>query len=332
MSALSGLSLALGGLDTAANMSMQQETNAQNQQMNLFSNMLNYAMYQQSREDSNTAVQRRVADANAAGINPLFALGATAAGTTSASSASPGNPAVAPRINMTSALTNALQARATEAQIENVHADTQLKESAAKKNEADTGKSTAETEGQLISNEFQRDTFDARKRSEDAAADLKHWQAKQIQSNIDKQQYEIDLLIKQSKSEIEKRRLYVSQRLLNNANADNIAALQPYVKLELQARTKAERQAVYLSMAKCAYEERLLDSGVIEQMVLAKNLEMSETEARTRSLEIETALKQWNYDLKNGSFHEGNVLFDIESMIWSELSAASNSLLGGLKL
>ena len=106
-----------------------------------------------------------------------------------------------------------------------------------------------------------------------------------VKLNVDiaKGREEIKEVIARIHSEEEKAELYVTQQLLNEANARKITELLPYEKALAAAQTENERQQAGLAMARAAYENGLISYGMIEAVV-------RKTEGEAKSAEFQASI------------------------------------------
>lgn len=197
-----------------------------------------------------------------AGVNPLLAITGGDFKLPKASAASAASPLA---MESYSPMFQQLQQGATGAitqapQIENVKADTQLKQ-------AQANRLAADTHGIELDNQFKQRTLDTRVEAQAQSLNLSRTQQKVLDKQIDEREAHIQKLIAEAKTEGEKRELFQAQKILANVSATKIAYMMQYEKLLVEAQTDAQKASAALSYAQAAYQKRLVDSDYITAMV-----------------------------------------------------------------
>ena len=232
-------------------------------------------------EMDSTKYQRTVADMKSAGVNPALAMdgGVTtqAGSNATAQGVTPPYMNIANMANMVQALS---QARLNNEQAKNIAEDTNLKKAQIAYYGAFTTKITAETIGISINNQY-LDTYNQlRNEGMEKANQLTDASINEVNQNIEKMKAEIDLAIKQAKTEEERVRLMITQEALNKANADQINRLTPYLEKYYSAQTEQAQASAKLMLVQAAYQQGLIDEGMIEASVKEKYGNANAAEAR----------------------------------------------------
>lgn len=250
--------------------------------------------YARQREARQTQFQDLMSSAGAAGINPYFALGSGAAGVSSAPQGSASAPSGAsagaglPNSGGLADLLNLLR----------IKSEINVNRSIAEKNKADAN--LADKNADLT--EKQTDWYDV-----------------VTKSTVDKAKSEVAHNLETASSEHERRTLMLSESMLNNANAEQIAALMPYYQRELDARSAQERAAAKASLVSAAYEQGLIDRGMIEAAV-------RETNSRASVQEVEHSIQSFHDDVlhnRTTPLTEGDAFTGLGNML---IGAFSNPL------
>ena len=256
---------------------------------------------------SNTAIQRSVQDAQAAGVNPALMFGNLGSASTpsgsSASSVSPGSG-----FDLISAAISAFMApaqkRAVEAQANASNAEAVAAKASAKKTEVDTV-------GSELENEFKRATMEDRKESERLKNSVSKKQLEKADHEIKQIDEHIELMKKQEKSEETKQALERAQKILADANARQIVEMLPYMKRLSAAKESASKSAAALSLMQAFYQKRIISSDYLDnmfaQMEAAARKTSSEADAAKATadiLAIKASIRNGTYGLvsDDGSF------------------------------
>lgn len=225
------------------------------------------------RED--TYFTRMVNDMQNAGVNPALMYGsASGPGVNSSAGGSSGSGGISDLLQLAML---PLQIQATKAQID--------------KTKADTANVNANTEGTLLSNDWINREKQAEVDSKNSVASLNEKRESEIEQKIKESQQNIQESISRTHEIEERTRLEVSQRILNNANAKKIEALMPYEKLLLEAKTDHEKASAEQAFMHAAYENALINTGVVE--FTAQKLNAEATVADVQAAIANPDFKPW---------------------------------------
>lgn len=242
-----------------------------------------------------TSLQDTVNGAQAAGINPIFALTGGVQGPSSApqgsshpasgSTPASGAPSLDTLLNL---LFAGQRFKQTKAEIANLDAQ--------KRNiDADTAKKEAETEGQTLNNQWIDRLNSAQEEAQKAAANLDRNRVSEIYANIREAESVVVKNLADASTAESRIELQVQQAMLAKANAWNIVEMQPYVQAELAARTEQERSSARNLAVAAAYQQGLIDNGMIQAVI-------RETNANASVQEVEHSLREYTDALNRGDY------------------------------
>ena len=232
-------------------------------QANAFTAYREDLAFQREMAAANTAHQREADDLRAAGINPMM----TASGGTGAivpsmpvtGSVSPGSASLNLGGLLTGVLDLVLRAKKLPAEVENL-------ESQAEKNRADANKTTTETTGVQLDNEFKQRVMDAKVEGQKLANQMTRVQMSDLNSQIDNRAHDSFLKSRQAATEEERQKYFESAAILNRANAYKVMVMVPYEQALASAETQAEKATAGLAMVNAAYQQGLIDNGYIDNL------------------------------------------------------------------
>lgn len=264
-------------------------------------------MWNRTNEYNTPAAQKqRLLDA---GLNPLFyGLDGSSATTMSAPQTLGYQRAEAPTID--NPVGTYLDAKAKQAQIDLL--------------KSEEAKNRSETKGIDLDNQFLEDTLEAREYGEQLKNQLTGQQIGQIKDTRNKISKEIDLLVKQAKTEEEKAALTYWQKELARANAEQVAAMTPVMVELTKAQTEAQKASAVYNYVQAAYQQKMIDEGYIEGLcdkIYAETMKAwddKETNAVLRQKygadirreDVETAAKEFENNLKTGNNPFGGKWFN----------------------
>lgn len=253
-----------------------------------------------NKEMDSTKYQRTVSDMKAAGVNPALAMdgGVTtqAGSNVTAQGATPAYMNLSSMANMVQALS---QARLNNTQADNIKADTDLKKAQTGYYGASTVKITAETIGIGINNEFLRTYKELEIKGMELANKISDARVNEINQNIEKMKSEIKLNIAKAATEEERVRLMITQEALNKANANRVEALLEYEKAYYSATTAQAQANAKLMLVQAAYQQGLIDEGMIEAAVKEKYANANEADAKAKLDEARRILGLPKAEVKN---------------------------------
>ena len=149
---------------------------------------------------------------------------------------------------------------------EAIKAALQIKEvqNSSKLANAQVDKINEETGGLKLDNEWKEKTMEARTQAEELKNSLTKEQIREIGSKIKVNDENAKKIAEEAKTEVERRGAIMAQKLLYQAQENEITTLLPYKKLLLEAETTAQKAAACASFAKAALDQKRLELGYVE--------------------------------------------------------------------
>lgn len=237
-------------------------------------------------EMDNTKYQRQVADMQSAGINPALAMNGGVSTQATSNAMASASTQQAPMMSVMDLATSAANLKNMQAQRDLIAAQARL---------ANSNADAVDTENKY------RDRFELAKAiGQEKANNLTEAQINEVNKRIDKAQEEINLLIKQAKTEDEKQALLRAQALLNEANAKQVEALTPVLVELKKAETNEAKSRAALAFAQAAYQQGLIDEGYVKALAREQGAKADEADAIALSVSGENAKRGLTDEMSNG--------------------------------
>ena len=262
----------------------------------------------------NTKYQRQVTDMQSAGINPALAMNGGVS--TQATSNATGSAST-----QQSPMMSVVDMATTAANLKNLQAQRNLTDAQARL--ANANANAVETENKY------KDRYELAKAiGQEKANNLTEAQIKEVNKRIEKAGEEINLLIKQAKTEEERKNALAAQALVDQANAKQIEALTPVlVELKKAETNEAKARAAY-AFAQAAYQQGLIDEGYVKAIARQAGANADEAEAVALRVSGDNAKRGLTDEMSNGeSFYDGKFAKFVGSTLW-QMADLFGSVLG----
>lgn len=260
-----------------------------------------------------TNYQRKVADMQAAGVNPALAIGGVQGAPSSNATATAQNTGnvspigvSAPDISAVAEL--ALRARqiSNEYKLQNRALDLQERDIERKEGETSSviALNLSKKDYQEIVNKYADESEELKIEGQKASNKLTDKKVEEADQAIAESKERVNKLIEETKNEVEKRDLIIAEKILKTVQAREIVELLPYKKALMSAQSDAAKASAALSMTEALFKQGLIDEGYIESV------------ARKAAMDADIAfsdaeLKAFTSDIKHGRlFKEDGSTFD----------------------
>lgn len=290
-----------------------------NEQMQDKANAWSLDMWNKTNEyNSPTAQVERLREA---GLNPLYygLDGSSANAIQSAQALGYDRASVA-------GMTNPLQAG-----IEGALSAASLKKDIELKN-AQIDKLGEEASGTKLDNEFKERTMSARVEGEKLANDMSKEQIENVKKQREQIEADIKKKIAETESEQERKSLIIAQTAVQKATEKQLVELLPLQKNLMEAQTEAQKAAAAASYANALYQNKLIDSGYIDELVRAQKGTADNAAALAAINEFKNAVKHGNiFTIEEGDnfIEKGGKQFI--NGLFNDVSIIAEALTGGLQ-
>lgn len=280
---------ALGGLvQTGAEMIGARNQRDWNEAMMDKQNQWSLDMWNMTNEYNSPSAQ--VARLRQAGLNPLYyGLDGTSAKAFESAGALGYD-----RANM-AGMTNPLQVGLQDyMSMKSMQKDIDLKN-------AQIDKLNADTQGVGLDNKWKDLTMSARVEAENLKNSISKEQIENFKTQRQVMLKDIALKIEQAKTEIERQALLQAEKMLKDAEYQQIIELLPLQKLLISAQTEAQQAAAEASWASAAYQNKLIDEGYVDALISRAKEEARKAGYEADSAEVNKALLEYKQSIQNGT-------------------------------
>ena len=252
-------------------------------------------------EQDNTKYQRAVVDMQRAGVNPALMMSKGPISTQAATNvaAQGATPAYMNMSAVASLAQTISQAKLNYAQKRQLDTQSDLNEVQARYYGNLGDKITQETIGLTIDNKYREEYNQLRNEGQRLANSYTGEQLKKVGEEINNLKADTGKKIEEAKTEQEKQNLYAQDAILKQVQAYQIVALIPYHQNVMSSQGDFNRSAAKYQLVQAAYQQGLIDEGMIEALVRQTNANASKSEIDAIIQETKHALGIEKAEVKN---------------------------------
>ena len=251
----------------------------------------------------NTKYQRQVVDMQNAGINPALAMNGGVSTQATSNAVGHASTSPTPMMSVVDLATSAANLKNLKAQRSLIDAQARL--------------ANANADAVDIENKYKDRLELAIAVGQENANNLTQANINKINQDIEKAREEINLIKQQAKTEEERQRALKAQALVDEANAKQIEALTPVLVELRKAETNEAKARAAESFARAAYQQGLIDSGIIESMAREQGASADEAESIALRISGENAKRGLTDEMSNGeSFYSGGFAKFLGTTMW----------------